>query len=156
MTQRCQICSHQEKSAIDKALVSGKKQRDLARAYGVSEKSLSRHKKNHLSKRIVQHYAKIDFMDSQSLYNSMIQMTEKLNGILARAEHANEKWVEIACLKELRSTAAFVLNTASLIQDEQRRRDADAQKITYEKLDRLNEEELLTLERIITKLNENA
>jgi len=156
MTQRCQICSHQEKSAIDKALVSGKKQRDLASAYGVSEKSLSRHKKNHLSKRIVQHHAKIDFMDTQSLYSSMIQMTEKLNGILARAEHSNEKWVEIACLKELRSTASFVLNTASLIQDERRRREAESQKITFKKLDRLSEKELLTLDRIIARLDENA
>jgi hypothetical protein len=86
----------------------------------------------------------------------MIQMTEKLNGILARAERANEKWVEIACLKELRSTAAFVLNTAGLIQDERRRREAESQKITYEKLDRLSEKELLTLEKIITRLDENS
>lgn len=49
MPRRCSICTHPEREAINKALVSGKaSNRDIARQFAVSHHALGRHKKDHL------------------------------------------------------------------------------------------------------------
>lgn len=48
MPVSCTICSHPDRSAIERDLVSGVSYRTVARRYGVSPSSLVRHKREHL------------------------------------------------------------------------------------------------------------
>jgi len=54
MPRVCTVCAHQERRAIDKALVAAQDPyRDIARQYGLSKDALLRHKADHLLAEIV-------------------------------------------------------------------------------------------------------
>lgn len=44
MSRKCTVCSHPKRAAIDKAIVSGASNRDIARQFGAGEKSVQRHR----------------------------------------------------------------------------------------------------------------
>lgn len=48
MARTCTICSHEDRSAIDHALIRRTAYRDIARQHEVSKDALSRHVKDHL------------------------------------------------------------------------------------------------------------
>jgi hypothetical protein len=43
MARQCSICHHPKRSEIDRALIGGDPQMEIAREYGVSQAALSRH-----------------------------------------------------------------------------------------------------------------
>ncbi len=50
MPRRCSVCASERREEIDRALVAGEALSALARAHGVSERALSRHREGHLPK----------------------------------------------------------------------------------------------------------
>lgn len=48
MPRVCVVCSHDEREAIDKALLRSTPNRRIPETYGVKEGAVSRHKHNHL------------------------------------------------------------------------------------------------------------
>jgi len=54
MSRVCTICTHQERHAIDKAIVSGTPNRRIAAHYDLAETSLRRHAAEHLPVALVQ------------------------------------------------------------------------------------------------------
>lgn len=49
MDKRCSICTHDQKQAIDQAIIENKPINEIIALYGVSKSSLYRHKKSHLA-----------------------------------------------------------------------------------------------------------
>lgn len=48
MARACSICRHKQRRAIDRALIGGTPQTEIAREHGVSQAALSRHLHRHL------------------------------------------------------------------------------------------------------------
>jgi hypothetical protein len=53
MPRVCTICTHPKRVAIDRALLEGEPFRNIAERFGTSTTSLTRHKADHLSERMV-------------------------------------------------------------------------------------------------------
>ena len=53
MTRTCTACAHQERHAIDTALVAGGAYRDIAGRYGLSKSAVERHQAEHLPAALV-------------------------------------------------------------------------------------------------------
>jgi len=53
MPRSCTICQHQERAAINAALLTGTALRDIAGQFGVSKSSLDRHKEEHMPAALV-------------------------------------------------------------------------------------------------------
>ena len=53
MPRICTICTHPDRDAVDKAVVSQAPNRQIASLYGVSEAAIRRHKRSHLPKTLV-------------------------------------------------------------------------------------------------------
>jgi len=75
----CTVCEHPERDAIDAALVSGEPVRALARRYGLSSSSVSRHAHNHLS-------AALAAMQSQEQAERRASLLDRIETLIGRAE----------------------------------------------------------------------
>lgn len=53
MPRKCNVCTHAEVDAINRALISGISYRSIAKQYGVSESSMYCHKAEHLPATLV-------------------------------------------------------------------------------------------------------
>jgi hypothetical protein len=60
MPQRCRVCAHPERKAIDKSLQAGTTDHDIAVRYGLVRISVSRHRQEHLIKPLQDQLAIVD------------------------------------------------------------------------------------------------
>ena len=53
MPRRCTVCAHAERDRIDAALLAGEANRAIARRFGIDRSALARHRKAHVSARLI-------------------------------------------------------------------------------------------------------
>ena len=56
MARRCTICSHENRAAIEKAMVQSEPVRDIAARFGTSASAVHRHKTSHLAAQLAKAY----------------------------------------------------------------------------------------------------
>ena len=119
--RKCSVCSHPERSEIDKALVTrSMSYRNIAERFGVSVGALSRHKANHLP-RLVE-AAKTS--EAAQAVTSGAALIDELNSLLNRAlaileaaEGSGQLKVALQAIREAREcikTCADLAVTAEL------------------------------------------
>ncbi len=77
MPRTCSICTHDQRQAIDRALLAGDPYRNIAVRFGTSVASLQRHKTDHLSARI----AKVAERQEEADVRTAIDVVTQLRGI---------------------------------------------------------------------------
>ena len=119
--RKCSVCSHPERSEIDKALVTrSMSYRNIAERFGVSVGALSRHKSNHLPRLVEAANAS----EAAQAVTSGAALIDELNSLLNRAlaileaaEGSGQLKVALQAIREAREcikTCADLAVTAEL------------------------------------------
>jgi hypothetical protein len=104
----CTVCTHDERHAIDVALVAREPYRDIARRYGVSKDALSRHTKVHIPEYLAKAKKAIEVAEADSLLDRVEGLYRRTEAILDTVE-ANEEWpTALAAIRECRHTLSLL------------------------------------------------
>lgn len=79
MPRVCTICTHSQRTAIDRALVTGESYRDIAGRFAVSKAALERHKKSHLPETLVQAKAAQEMSDGIEVMDELQRCFRRVN-----------------------------------------------------------------------------
>lgn len=103
MTQRCKICNHEQRAAIDAALVSrGGTLRDIAGQFsGTSKSSLARHKESHLPASLVKANDVAEIVQADDLLARLDRLCKDAHRIKGKAEADGDLRTALAGIREL-------------------------------------------------------
>lgn len=90
MPRVCTICAHEEREAIDKALLNGGSFRDIAGQFTVSRSALDRHKASHLMEHLAQAKEAAEVIRADDLLFQVRSLQAKTLAILTKAEQEGD------------------------------------------------------------------
>lgn len=102
MARTCSICSHPQRSAIDRALVAGTSYRDIAGQFRVSRSALERHKDGHLPAKLVKAAEAHELAEADGLLGEVKALQTRAVAILDKAEKAGELRAACSAIREAR------------------------------------------------------
>lgn len=108
MARSCTVCRHDDREAIDHALVGGLPYRDIARRWGVTISALSRHSQGHVSPALARVAAERERDHATSLLERVEDLYVRARGILDAAEADGKPSLSLAAIRELRATAELL------------------------------------------------
>ena len=109
MPQVCTICTHEDRKAIDRALVHGESMRALAARYGtVGRMSLQRHRKDHLPELLAKGYEAERMAEADELLMDVRRLQERTLLMLQEAERAGDLRTALAAVREARHNIALL------------------------------------------------
>ena len=101
MARTCTICAHNERNAIDHALVKGTALRTIADHWSVSKTSLIRHKADHLPTALVKANGAAEAAHGDDLLAKVVQLEADARRIGAKAEKAKDLRGALMGVREL-------------------------------------------------------
>ena len=116
MPRRCNICVHNERTAIDAALAGNESFRYIAVHYGVSKGSLQRHKENHLPVSLVHAQEAANISNADSLLAHVRELQEKTLSILERAEAAGDLRTAVSAIAQARGNLELLARLLGELQ----------------------------------------
>ncbi len=108
MPRTCTVCSHPERPAIDKALVSGEPYRGIAKRYEASEAAMFRHRE-HLPATMVKAQAAGQVAQADDLLEQLQALRNKAMALLLKAEAAGDYRTALAGIREARACIETLL-----------------------------------------------
>ncbi len=103
MPRTCTICTHDQRNAINAALVRNEPLRDIAGRYGTSKSSLERHKAEHLPAKLAKAHEANEVAHARTLLDEVRALRGKAVGILLTAERAGDLRTALLAIREARS-----------------------------------------------------
>lgn len=92
MARRCTVCDHPERMAIELEIAGDKlPNRIIASHYGLTQRSLLRHKANHLKPSVRRRFQKRANADTDTLIDSVMGLISEVKSILESAEDPDLK-----------------------------------------------------------------
>ncbi|MGH3056612.1 MAG: hypothetical protein ACRDPP_00050 [Gaiellaceae bacterium] len=91
MARVCTICSHEQQSSIEAALLDGLPETSISAQYGVSRSALARHRKNHLSPALWRALERREDLSAEALIGRLDALAMRLGSYEARAARG-EDW----------------------------------------------------------------
>lgn len=101
MSSRCSICNHEDREAIDEAIVSGSTLRATARRFDVSKDAVSRHKA-HVSASLSRVVAAREEAGAVSALSRLEELHTRAMRVLDAAEADGKASLSLAAIRELR------------------------------------------------------
>src|SRR5215469_16718661 len=101
MPRTCLACSHSEREAIDKALVSGEPLRNIAKRVSISPAGLLRHK-SHVATTIIKAQERRDEKLGDSIFDEIKRLQGKALELLAKMESEGDYRGAIVAAREVR------------------------------------------------------
>lgn len=102
MPNKCQVCEHPQRKAIDKAIVEGVRMREITERFEVSRGSLYRHKNKHLPQRLAKAQEAKEIAKADNLLEHVKDLQAKTLGILNRHEGKDDR-IALSAIREARS-----------------------------------------------------
>jgi hypothetical protein len=102
MPRVCTICSHAQRSEIDRSLVDGATYRTIADRFGLSETALKRHKAEHLPAKVAKAQEAAEVADADDLLQQMKALRNRAIRILQKAESAGDYRTALMGIREAR------------------------------------------------------
>ncbi len=102
MARSCTVCMNPDREVIDRALVEGRSYRDVARQFGGTKDSMSRHHKGHLSPALTRVAQRREERGAETALNRLEHLYEKADRVLDAAEEAGSTGIQLAAIRELR------------------------------------------------------
>lgn len=99
MAGSCSICTHDDREAIDEALIGGVSYRNIAKRHAVTPSALTRHRRGHLSPQIVA----VQAARGESVADRVERLYDRASAILTAAESSGQGALTLAAIRELRS-----------------------------------------------------
>ena len=100
MPRVCTVCAHEEREAIDHALVAGVSLRDVARRHGVTKDALHRHKQAHLSAAVVAIRTEQEHEHGATLLEQVRGLQREALSILESAKQSGRPTVALSAIRE--------------------------------------------------------
>jgi hypothetical protein len=85
MPRTCTVCQHQDRSAIDSALIGNGPMRIIADRYGLSKTAVLRHKATHLPQHLAKAKQVSEVASASNLVDELLKLTKKTRDVLSRA-----------------------------------------------------------------------
>jgi len=103
MGRSCTVCTHEERQAIDRALVSrSASYRDIAGQYSVSKTAVSRHTREHLPELLAKAHHAQEMADADEMLMDMRRLQARTLLALTRAEQARDWMPMLRAVREAR------------------------------------------------------
>ena len=102
MPRTCTICTHEERPAIDRALVQGASFRGIARDFGISEDAVTRHKAEHLPTLLVKAQEAEEAAAADDLLAELRSLQATTLSLLRKAERAGKLGTAVMAIREAR------------------------------------------------------
>lgn len=102
MPRSCSICTHDERHAIDVALVQRDPYRKIAEGYGLSQPALSRHTREHIPEFLARARDAVEVAEADSLLSRIEGLYKRTEAILEAAESNSEWPTALAAIRECR------------------------------------------------------
>ena len=115
MPQTCSICIHDDREAIDRALVAGGTLREIAGRYGVSKSALDRHR-DHIPPTVAKAREAEEVAEADRLLNVVRHLLGTALTTITQAEKAGELRTKLAAIREARETAKLLLEVYGELQ----------------------------------------
>lgn len=118
----CTVCTHGERTAIDKALVRGTAFRRIAKDYGLSEAAVRRHANNHVPKLLEDAAgaaAEEERITAAGWLAGLVKLYEQTSAILERNNKKDDA-IALRAVSELRQIAAVGLRGVETAELEER------------------------------------
>ena len=117
MPQPCKICTHPERTAIDRAIVDGGPKRRVAAQYSVKEQSVRRHAGAHLPAHLVEAASAAEGVRAEDLLRQVEGLKDRALGILATAEDAGDLRTALGAIRETRATLDLLARLLGELDD---------------------------------------
>jgi hypothetical protein len=101
MPRRCTVCVHEKRKAIDRAIVGGSSNRDVARRFAVSKDAVDRHAKAHISKAIEKAEAVREVAHGAGLLGDITAIRDKAAKLGEQAEEQGDLRTALTSVREL-------------------------------------------------------
>ncbi len=102
MPRSCSVCTHPEKAAINKALISGEAYRSIAKRFEASESAVYRHQQDHLPVQLAKAKEAEEVAEADNLLSQVRDLQARALTILDKAEEAGELRTALAGIREAR------------------------------------------------------
>ena len=120
MTQVCRVCSHPDRKAIDRQILSGGNLSEIAKANNVSYNSIWRHKQNgHIGGAALAGVRKSDQNQGVRLLEDLDDLIVTARRILREAEADGHRKTALAAVKEVRSSVLAIASISHAIWTQQ-------------------------------------
>ena len=118
MTRRCTVCAHEQRTAIDKALLTNESNRHIATRANLTEAALRRHKANHLPVSMVEAHEAEVVVQADDLLAQVTFLQARTLAILSKAEAADNLRVALVAIAEARRNLELLGKLAGELQQE--------------------------------------
>lgn len=119
MARTCTVCIHDERDAIDRALVAGASYRDVAGQHGLSKSAVERHKAEHIPGALVQAHAAEETANADTLLGKIAALETDAKRIGRSAETARDYRTAIAAVRELIRIVELLAKLEGKLQETQ-------------------------------------
>ena len=102
MPRVCTICTHEQRAAIDAALVAGEPNRRIAAQYSLSEAAIRRHKADHIPAALAKAQAAGDVARADDLLGQVRDLQGRTLSILTAAEGAKDLKLALQAIVQAR------------------------------------------------------
>ncbi len=118
MARTCTICSHQQREAIDQALVAGTPKRDVSALFRVSEDAITRHAAAHLPQALSKAQDARETARADDLLTQMMDLQRITMALLARAVKAEDLRTALQAVGQARGNLELLAKLAGELQQE--------------------------------------
>jgi hypothetical protein len=102
MPRTCTVCRHEQRNAVEGALIQGVPLRDIAEQHALSTAALVRHRDMHLSAELLTQVSVVNDRRRASLLEQAELLLDTTNQLLRDAENAGQSRVALAAVREAR------------------------------------------------------
>lgn len=156
MANKCTVCAHPKTRDIEKLIVQGSPNTQIAEKYGLDHQSVRYHRLNHLPAKLVQSVREKESKHTEDLWNTINELLEVARDILEQALEDDQKTTALQAVREARNTIELMARIASkrqeLQQTQQEKVDDKAEEHIQEGLKALSTDELKTFIQLQAKI----
>ncbi len=120
MPRKCSVCFHDQRAAIDRALVRGQAYRNVSERFGISLGALNRHSKEHLPRLLTDAAEEEGRLSASSLLRELEGLKVDAERIGRQAEEDGDLSTALRAVGERRSLVAVALKGIELVALEER------------------------------------
>ena len=154
MAPKCTICHHNQREAIERAIVSAVPIRIIADQYGVSLGAVNRHKESHMAEALAKS-KDIAIAMEESRASDLLAVTmsllEQSRDITSEARGAGDLKTALMGIGKTADIISLLVRVASEIKAMQQDENNTAEMITPDDFDLLTDDEMLTMTGLMSK-----
>lgn len=118
MPRSCTICTHEDRDAIDSALVGGESSASIAGRYRtIDERAIRRHRSNHIPAALMKAHEADEVAHGDDLLDQVRDLQARALSILDKAEDSGELSTALRAIREARGNLELLGKLAGELND---------------------------------------